>query len=172
MPDSKNKKTKNHNQKQVNSGLSPAVKGTIAIMLTLLVVIIVVMIFAKTLFIGHNNDSEPKKTGAITSTEYIPPVTTKETTQKTEKTSETADSDDEYEDPYINDSGADGASSEITCTSAVYLHPQPTSKSENLATIPKGAKVKFFRNENGWYYVEYNGQKGYAWQTFFTAPQQ
>lgn len=175
MPDSKNKKNRNHNnQPQVNSGLSPAVKGTIAIMLTLLVVIIVVMVFAKTLFIGNNNNPEPKKTGAITSTQYIPPVTTQSSTEQTSQTSESEDSeDDDYVDPYTQDSSnTDEAKSEITCTSAVYLHPQPTSKSENLATIPKGAKVKFFRNENGWYYVEYNGQKGYAWQTFFTAPQQ
>ena len=170
MPNKKN--TQNKSQPS-QSGLSPAVKGTIAIMLTLLVVIIVVMIFAKTLFIGNDNSQEPKKTGAITSTEYIPPVTTQSTTQQTEDTAESEQTDAEDYDPYTQDSSnADGAGSEITCTGAVYLHPQPSSKSATLATIPQGAKVKFYRNENGWYYVEYNGQKGYAWQTFFTKPPQ
>ena len=77
------------------------------------------------------------------------------------------------EDPYDGDKDDNGdAVGDIQCISAVYLHPQPTSSSENLLTIPSGATCKYYRNENGWYYVEYNGTKGYAWQTFFSTPPQ
>ena len=106
-------------QQESSTWLTPTVKGIIAILLTVLVVAIVIMIFAKTLFV--NTNTTPKKTGTITSTEYIPPK---------------------------------------------------TSSSENLLTIPSGATCKYYLNENGWYYVEYNGTKGYAWQTFFSTPPQ
>ncbi len=154
-------------QPAANSGLSSTVKGIIAIMLTLLVVVIIIMVFAKSLFI--NDNSQPKKTGVVTSTEYIPPATT--TTEETEKTTKktTENSDDSESDIYDDD---DEDSQTITCTSAVYLHPEPTSSSANLLTIPSGAECKFFRNENGWYFVEYNGTQGYAWNTFFTSPQE
>ena len=148
----------------IMGSISPTVKGIIAIMLTLLVVIIVIMIFVKSLFI--NDDSKPKKTGTITSTEYIPTQTTTTTTQEETKKKKTT-VDDEDEDPYSNEGDAIG---DITCTGAVYLHPEPSSKSENLATIPSGTVCKFYREENGWYYVDYNGQKGYAWKDFFSAP--
>ena len=87
--------------------------------------------------------------------------------QDTKKTTE--NSDDSESDIYDDD---DEDSQTITCTSAVYLHPEPTSSSANLLTIPSGAECKFFRNENGWYFVEYNGTQGYAWNTFFTSPQE
>lgn len=136
-------------------------------MLTLLVVVIVIMVFAKSLFVSDS--SEPKKTGIITSTEYIPPATQtveqKETKKSTKKTTGEDDEDDDY-DPY-----EDEDYQMITCTSAVYLHPEPTSSSANLLTIPAGAECKFFRDENGWYYVEYNGTQGYAWNTFFSSPE-
>ena len=168
MSDNK-KYNKNSGHPQTSQGLSTAVKGTIAILLTILVVIIVIMIFAKTLFIGNNN-SEAKKTGVMTApTEYVKP----ETSAKTKASSdENVDSEDTDDDDFYNgsDSSSSEKSVEITCTSAVYLHPEPNSSSANLATIPSGAKVKYYKNENGWYYVEYNGQKGYAWQTFFTTP--
>lgn len=150
--------------------LTPTVKGIIAILITLLVVIIVVMIFAKSLFI--NTNTTPKKTGTITSTEYVPPKTTT-TTEAPEETKKTKKTTEEDEDPYSGDDSESGdAVGDIQCISAVYLHPQPTSSSENLLTIPSGATCKYYRNENGWYYVEYNGTKGYAWQTFFSTPPQ
>ena len=90
-----------------------------------------------------------------------------ETSKKAKKTTEPD------EDPYDGDKDDNGdAVGDIQCISAVYLHPQPTSSSENLLTIPSGATCKYYRNENGWYYVEYNGTKGYAWQTFFSTPPQ
>ena len=157
-------------QQESSTWLTPTVKGIIAILLTVLVVAIVIMIFAKTLFV--NTNTTPKKTGTITSTEYIPPKTTtsekpQETSKKSKKTTEPD------EDPYDGDKDDNGdAVGDIQCISAVYLHPQPTSSSENLLTIPSGATCKYYRNENGWYYVEYNGTKGYAWQTFFSTPPQ
>lgn len=168
MSDNK-KYNKNTQRPQVSQGLSPTVKGVIAILLTILVVVIVIMIFAKTLFIG-NNDQEAKKTGVMTApTEYVKPETSASASSSEQTNDPDPDADD---DDYYNgsDSSTSEKSVEISCTSAVYLHPEPNSSSANLATIPSGAKVKYFKNENGWYYVEYNGQKGYAWQSFFTAP--
>lgn len=158
-------------QQESSTWLTPTVKGIIAILLTVLVVAMVIMIFAKTLFV--NTNTTPKKTGTITSTEYIPPktTTTSEEPQKTSKKSKKTTEPDE--DPYDSDKDDNGdAVGDIQCISAVYLHPQPTSSSENLLTIPSGATCKYYRNENGWYYVEYNGTKGYAWQTFFSTPPQ
>lgn len=166
MPDNRYNQNRHQDEGQAgaNNGLSSTVKGIIAIMLTLLVVVIVIMIFAKNLFI--NDNTTPKKTGVITSTEYIPPATTttEETTTTTKKsTKKTEEEDDPYE-------GEDDQQGTVNCISAVYLHPEPTSSSENLLTIPAGAECKYFRNDNGWYYVEYNGTQGYAWNTFFSAP--
>ena len=163
---------KKNNNKNSSDGLNSTVKGTIAIMLTLLVVVIVIMIFAKALFIGGNKDKTPEKTGAYKDNiSYAEnPVTTAKT-KSTTKDEFFADDGEEFEDDSSKASKKDDKAVEISCTSAVYLHPQPSSSSENLDTIPQGAKVKFYRNENGWYYVEYNGKKGYAWQSFFTAPQ-
>ena len=150
------------------NSISPTVKGIIAIMLTLLVVIIVIMLFVKSLFI--NDSSKPKKTGTMTSTEYIPTETTTTTEAPAETKAKKAtdeEEDEEKEDPYSQEGDAVG---DITCTGAVYLHPEPNSSSANLTTIPSGAVCKYYKNENGWYYVEYQGQKGYAWKDFFSAP--
>lgn len=151
-----------------SGGLSSTIKGIIAIMLTLMVVIIVIMVFAKSLFV--NDNKEPDKTGKLTVTEYIPPeTTTEETAEKTsKKSSKKTESKNDDEDDEDDDPNEDYQT--ISCTSAVYLHPEPTSSSANLLTIPAGAECKFYRNENGWYYVEYNGTEGYAWNTFFTTP--
>jgi len=167
MPDNRYNQNRyqDEGQARANNGLSSTVKGIIAIMLTLLVVVIVIMIFAKNLFI--NDNTTPKKTGVITSTEYVPPATTttEETTTTTKKTTKKTEEED---DPY--DENEDDQQGTVNCISAVYLHPEPTSSSENLLTIPAGAECKYFRNDNGWYYVEYNGTQGYAWNTFFSAP--
>ena len=149
------------------NSISPTVKGIIAIMLTLLVVIIVIMLFVKSLFI--NDSSKPKKTGTMTSTEYIPTETTTTTEAPAETKKKKTTEDEADVDPYSPDQEGE-AVGEITCTGAVYLHPEPNSSSANLTTIPSGAVCKFYKNENGWYYVDYNGQKGYAWKDFFTAP--
>lgn len=163
-PQKKRPSQQSQSQQSKGLGLSSNVKGIIAIMLTFLVVAIVIMIFAKSLFI--NDNTEPAVTGKITSTEYVPPKTTTTTEQQkeTKKSAKKTAAEEEKEDD-----GEEGVT--INCISAVYLHPEPNSSSANLATIPSGAQCTFYRNENGWYYVEYNGIEGYAWNTFFDAPQ-
>lgn len=147
------------------AAISSAVKGIIAILLTLLIVIVVIMLFWKNLFTGSETGS--KATGTITTpTSYIPPetktATEREETKKTTK-KKTTEAEEEEEEEEEN-------TQTIRCTGAVFLHPEPNSKSATLLTIPSGADVKFYRNENNWYYVEYNGQQGYAWGNYFTDP--
>lgn len=135
-------------------------------MLTFLIVIVVIMLFWKNLFTG--NETGSKTTGTITTpTTYIAPetktVTEREETKKTTK-KKPVDSDGD-------DGGYDDESTQtIRCTGAVFLHPEPSSSSATITTIPAGVDVKFFRNENNWYYVEYNGHEGYAWGNYFTNP--
>ena len=134
--------------------------GVIAVLSTLLVVVIIVLVSAKILFVGDK--SETVKTGRITSTEPLAvTTTTKKETKKPKKT--TNDIDD-----FFNDNDDEGDYTKQTVISAVYLHPEPNSKSENLCVIPVGAECKVYKNENGWLYLDYDGQKGYAYYTFFT----
>lgn len=156
------RKTKRQREKE--AALSSAVKGIIAIMVTFLIVVIVIMLFWKNLFTGA--ETGKKETGVITSTEYIPPETktateradtTKASKKKTTKTEEEEEEEDEN-------------TQTIKCTGAVLLHPEPSSSSSTIDTIPAGAEVKFYRNENNWFFVEYNGKQGYAWGNYFTAP--
>ncbi|MGN1114463.1 MAG: SH3 domain-containing protein [Oscillospiraceae bacterium] len=154
-----------------DNSLSPTVKGVIAILITLLVVIIVIMICAKLIFVGINKDDNVV-TGKITSTQSMAVTTTtkvQHTTTYNFYLDEDEDSeDDEYGDSDDEDSEDDGNAETKTVISAVYLHPEPNSSSANLMVLPVGAKCKVFRNENGWLYLEYNGQKGYAYYTFFS----
>lgn len=143
--------------------LPVAFKGIIGVMLTILVVIVITMLFAKSLFIS-NTSGQAKKTGKMTRTEYVSVATTTTTTES--KSTTTTTTDDEYEDPYQT-GDIFGDTTEMKVISAVYLHPEPTSKSENLMVIPVGATVKVFKNENGWLYLDYNGNIGYAYETFF-----
>lgn len=154
--------------KNNNSGFwnSSAFKGTMGILGTLLAVVIIIMVCAKVLFVSDVS-AENKKTGRITSTEpksvstTVSVKTTKKTVKKTSRTFNNYDSIDPEDvdtDEYTTQ----------RVVSAVYLHPQPTSASENLCVIPVGAVCKVFKNENGWLYLDYNGQKGYAYYTFFT----
>lgn len=145
---------------------SPTIKGISAIMGTLLAVVIIILVSAKILFVSDSS-SETKKTGRITSTEpkSIVTTTTVKTTKKTVK--KTSREFNDYKDSDESDAQTDEYTIQ-TVISAVYLHPQPTSASENLCVIPVGAKCKVFRNENGWLYLDYDGQKGYAYYTFFT----
>lgn len=145
-----------------NRSETSTLKGVITVLSTLLVVVIIVLVSAKLLFVGGNsNDSI--KTGKLTSTKPLAVTTTKsdkaekKTTKKT-----TADVDDIYADD------EDGDYKKQTVISAVYLHPEPNSKSANLCVIPVGAECKVYKNENGWLYLDYDGQKGYAYYTFFT----
>ena len=138
---------------------SSSLAGIIAVLSTLLVVVIIVLVSAKILFVG--NKSEVVKTGRITSTQSLKVTTT---TQKESKKPKKTTSDDDF----FNDDDDEGDYTKQTVISAVYLHPEPFSKSENLCVIPVGAECKVYRNENGWLYLDYDGQKGYAYYTFFT----
>ena len=155
------RRTRKHQENDAQ--ISAAVKGIIAIMLTLLIVVVVIMLFWKSLITG--TEKGDLATGTITSPQYHGPETktateregSKKSTKK--KTSKKQDDDEEDED-----------TQKITCTGAVLLHPEPSSSSATLDTIPGGVEVTFIRNENNWFYVEYNGQEGYAWGNYFTAP--
>ncbi len=146
---------------------SPTFKGLAAVMGTLLVVVIIVMLAAKVMFVSDTS-AENKKTGRITSTEPKSVVTTtttkatKKTVKKTKREYNTYDGTQIDTDEYTNQ----------TVISAVYLHPEPNSSSENLCVIPVGAVCKVYKNENGWLYLDYDGQKGYAYYTFFTETQE
>lgn len=151
--------------KNANTGTSATLKGIIAVLSTLLVVVIIVLVSAKVLFVGGNS-VETKKTGRITVTDPLEVTTTVKTkaTKKTTKSSTTTG----YNDLYSDDLYDDESYTTQTVISAVYLHPEPTSASENLCVIPVGAECKVYKNENGWLYLDYNGQMGYAYYTFFT----
>lgn len=144
---------------------SPTFKGIISVLGTLLVVVIIVMVAAKMMFVPDAS-IENKKTGRITSTEPKAVVTTttaktaKKTVKKTSRVYKNYDgSDIDIDtDEYTNQ----------TVISAVYMHPEPNSSSENLCVIPVGAVCKVYANQNGWLYLDYNGQRGYAYYTFFT----
>lgn len=151
-------------KKDESAAIGAVVKGIIAIMITLLIVVVVIMLFAKNLF--TNNDTGPRETGVITSTEFVPPTET-ETVTETEATKKPKKEKDEEEE---EEEDEDEDVQTIKCTGAVLLHPEPSSNSATLATIPAGVDVKFIRNENNWFYVEYDGQEGYAWGNYFTAP--
>lgn len=146
-----------------NTNETSTLKGVIAVMSTLLVVVIIVLVGAKLLFVPETSDTI--KTGRVTSTASLAVTTTnrhKQTTKAKKKTTQDAD------DYYANKDDGNGSYTKQTVISAVYLHPQPTSSSENLLVIPVGAECKVYRNENGWLYLDYEGQKGYAYYTFFT----
>lgn len=162
---SNNRNNRKKRKNESSSAIGAAVKGIIAILITLLIVIIVIMVFAKNLFSA--SETTTKKTGSVTSTVYVPPKETKTATEKatTKKTAHGKKDKDEEEDEDESENVQT-----ITCTGPVYLHPEPSSSSANLLTVPSGAEVKFYRNENGWYYISYDGKEGYAWGNYFTAP--
>ena len=156
-----------HEEEEATVAVSSNVKGIIAIMITALVVIIVVMLFAKSLFVS--TETTEKQTGRLTTPPNYTTVTTTTTeevttTKKKKTTKATTEAD---EDPY-KDNMLNSGATDMTVKSAVYLHPEPNSSSANLATLPAGANVKAYAIVNGqWLYVDYNGQKGYAYYTFF-----
>ncbi len=168
---SKNDRNDRSRGQNGSGGLPSAVKGAIGMMATTLVVVIITMLFAKSLFIS-NAASSNGKTGRITNAPTYSVSTSSKISIRTTHTTTTKHNED---DPYqTSESGsvsggeALGEATAMTVISAVYLHPQPTSKSENLLVIPVGAICKVYRNEGGWLYLDYNGQMGYAYYTFFS----
>lgn len=149
--------------------LSPAVKGIIGILVALVFVALVIMLFAKVLFLHEATNKG--KTGTITSTAATgtTPVTTTGLNQRQSKvTKETIKYNDNAKKTETGDDKK--AVTKIKCISPVLVHPQPNSSSANLTTVPLNAEVDFIRDENGWYYITYNGITGYAWGQFFEAP--
>ncbi len=152
--------------------LSPTVKGLIGILIALVFVALVIMLFAKILFLHEKTGNA--KTGTITVTSPTG-TTAMTTTGLNQRQSRTTKETIKYND---NAKSTDSSSSESTkavqikCISAVLVHPQPNSSSANLTTVPYGATVEFIRNENGWYYIKYNGTTGYAWGQFFETPKE
>lgn len=148
---------------------SSTFKGIVGILGTLLAVVLIIMVAAKVIFVSDES-VESKVTGRITSTEAKAVVTT--TTKATKKTVKKTTR--EFKDYDLSDMNIDDVDIDTneyknqTVVSAVYLHPQPTSSSENLCVIPAGTVCKVFADENGWLYLEYEGQKGYAWHEFFS----
>ncbi len=151
-------------EEEATVNVSDVVKGIIAVMITALVVIIVIMMFAKSLFSTSN--TEERKTGKLTAAPNYTTVTT--TTSQTVTSAKKATTTRNAEaDPYKTKIAADGAT-EMTVKDGVWLHPEPNSKSTNIVVIPKGTKVTAYAIVNGaWLYVDYNGQLGYAYSSFF-----
>lgn len=157
---------------------STTIKGLIAVFMTMLIVVIIVMLFAKSLFVSSEELAKNLKTGHLTETEYVA-IEAKEdlgeevvTTEKKEKKkkSTTTEKEDDSSQPVELPEGLDtSVAGKYMVNDAVYLHPTPDSASANLATLPYGTELEVFGQANyGWYYVEYEGQYGYAWGTYFT----
>ncbi len=160
---------------EATESFGSTIRGIIAVAVTSFIVCVIVIMFSNSLFVSDAELQKTAKTGHLTETafEVVEPkqqlrdevVTTKATKKK--KTT-TAEDDDEPEDNGDLPEGLDASiAGDYTVNSPVYLHPQADANSENLATLPYGADVKVLGQSFGWYYVEYDGQKGYAWGTFF-----
>lgn len=164
----------NRRQTEDNSViLNSTIKGILALFATILVVVVIVMLFAKSLFFP-SADAKPVKTGHLTQTEEIsvaetePAEEVEAVTTKKKKKKTTAEEESSL--PEALPEGLDtSVAGDYTVNSAVYLHPEPNSSSANLATLPAGDSVKVYGNSNyGWYYLEWNGQMGYAWSSYLT----
>lgn len=145
------------------------IKGMVALMVTALVVIIVTMLFAKSLFVS--NAADEKKTGRLTAPPNYTTISTTTTTTTTTRATTTRDENyDPYEERKQNQESENlaGSATDMTVKSAVYMREAANSDAKILSTLPAGAKVKAYSVTNGnWLYVEYNGTKGYAYGDFF-----
>lgn len=149
------------------------VKGIIAVFITILVVAIIVMLFARSLFVSDSASAEVK-TGRLTTVEYEYQEPAKGDEVKvttTKKKSKKKTTTEEEEPDVALPEGLDvSVAGDYTVTNSVYLHPEPNSSSANLLTLPTGAEVKVYGSTNyGWYYLEYDGQFGYAWSQGYLA---
>lgn len=156
--------TKDKQPQRPRGGQPVYLKGIIAIMSTVLAVVIITMLFARSLFIS--SASFDKKTGRLTAPPtYVTTTTTLNTTTK--KTTTTA-AYSTTNDPYKSELVQSGIT-EMEVKSAVYLHPEPNSTSKNLMVLPQGARVTAYAVVNyNWIYVDYMGNVGYAYGDFFT----
>ncbi len=164
-------------QPEAAESVSTTIKGIIAVSITCFLVCVIVIMFSNSLFVSDAELQKTAKTGHLTETafEVIEPkkqlrdevVTTKATKKK--KTT-TADDEDEPEEenPDVPEGLDTSIAGDYSVNSPVYLHPVADANSANLATLQTGEEIKVLGQSFGWYYLEYNGQKGYAWGTFFT----
>ena len=107
------------------------------------------MIFAKTLFV--NTNTTPKKTGTITSTEYIPPktTTTSEEPQKTSKKSKKTTEPDE--DPYDGDKDDNGDAVGGRSSMGQFISTHSLHRAVKIFSLSHRERPATCRNENGWY---------------------
>lgn len=159
--------------------IASTVKGMLAVAITAAVVCIFVILFAKSLFVSDAAAAKNIKTGHLTETEYvtinpemkadIEEVVSTTTAKKKKKKTTTAKEEEEEPEVSLPEGIDQSIAGTYKVNSAVYLHPEPNSSSANLATLPAGASVEVYGNSNyGWYYLEYDGQYGYAWSSYFT----
>ena len=142
-----------YDEEDDDKDFATTVKGVIAVMITFMVVAIVLMFTARRMFVLQGNEyKEDIPTGVVTSTH----------TGKKKR------------NDYPNDKDDDGqtttkltGTTQYKCATAYYLHPQPSSDSENLLVIPQGAVVEVQKEENGWLYMDYNGTVGWAYKDGF-----
>ncbi len=145
---------------------SSLVKGLIAIMITALLVVMITLLFAKSLFVS--NATSTRETGRLTAPPNYTTISTT-TTSMTTTTTTTTTTKAFNDDPYKQEEPEQTGQTQMIVKSAVWLHPQPNSSSENILVIPKDAQVTAFSITNGnWIEVEYNGHRGYAYGDFFT----
>lgn len=151
------------------------VRGIIAVAVTCFIVCVIVIMFSNTIFVSDAELQKTAKTGHLTETAFevaVPKqqlrdevVTTKATKKKkTTKAEEDVPDEDNGDLPEGLDTSIAGPH---TVNGPVYLHPIADANSANLATIPFGEKIQVMGQSFGWYYVEYDGQRGYAWGTYF-----
>lgn len=155
--------------------VASTLKGIIAVFITILIVVVIIMLFARSLFVTNAEINKNVKTGHLTETAYVSvdpnatlpnqeEVVATETTKKKKKKSTTTEASVALPEGLDTSNAGD-----YIVNDAVYLHPEPSSSSAELVTLNKGDEVKVYGNSNyGWYYLEYKGQMGYAWGTYFT----
>ncbi len=165
-------------QPEVTETAGSTVKGIIAVAITCFIVCVIVIMFSNSLFVSDAELQKTAKTGHLTETafEVIEPkkqlrdevVTTKATKKKKTTTVEEEDEPETEENTEIPEGLDTSVAGDYYVNSPVYLHPIADANSANLATLQTGEEIKVLGQSFGWYYLSYNGQKGYAWGTFFT----
>ena len=159
-----------YDEEDDDKDFATTVKGVIAVMITFMVVAIVLMFTARRMFVLQGNEyKEEIPTGVVTSTqptvyegkETTLPEEEDDTGKKKRTASPNAKDDDGQTTTKLT------GTTQYKCATAYYLHPQPSSDSENLLVIPQGAVVEVQKEENGWLYMDYNGTVGWAYKDGF-----
>ena len=164
-----------YDDEEDDKNFATTVKGVIAVMLTFMLVVIVLMFTARSMFVLEGNEyKEDIASGRVTSTQPTvyegADTTVAQEDDASSKKKRTASPNAKDNDDSTTTTKLSGTT-QYRCISAVYLHPQPSAESENLLVIPQGAVVDVQKDEYGWYYLDYNGTVGWAYGTFFTINQ-